>query len=148
MKKFVFRYPPIVWVLLVIVALVFAASCAANAIDAVNLPNENITRKVFAVIIAALSFSLFVISVSVLIYGRYVIKGNYLYCRFGFFYSKTDINTIFQLTEFKAQKKLVIYYVVEKYSVAVISEKDFAAFYKALLSVNPAIVYTVNSAEE
>ena len=148
MKKFIFRYSPLVWVLLIVVTLVFAAAVAANVYTAITLPAENVTRKAFAVLIATLSFALLAITVSVTVYGRYVIKGKYLYCRFGFFYVKTDINSIFQLTEFKAQKKLVAYFAEEKYSVIVIAEKDYRNFYKALKVVNPQIIYTVNAAEE
>lgn len=148
MNKFVLKYSPVIWVLLVAVSLVFAAACAINIIDAVNVTYDGAARKIFAVIIAALSFALLIISLSVIVYGRYVVKDGYLYCRLGFFYVKSDINSIFQLTEFKAQKKLVIFFVGEKYSVALIREKDYAAFYKALIAVNPNIVYTVQSADE
>ena len=147
MKKFVFRYSPAVWILLVAVAAVFAASVAVNIYDAVKFSGENVAKTVFAATVAALSFAALIFTVAATVYGRYVIKDKYLYCRFGFVYTKTDINTVFQLTEFKALNKLVMYTTDEKYSVAVISDKYYDEFYAALKTVNPNITYTVQSAD-
>ena len=148
MKKFVFRYSPIVWVLLTVSTAIFAASVAVNVYDAVSFTGENTAKTVFAIVVAAVSLAALILTSSAACYGRYVVKGKYLYCRFGFIYTKTDISSIFQLTEFKAQNKLVMYFKDEKYSVAVISEKNYAAFYAALKAVNPAVIYTVQSADE
>lgn len=148
MKKFVFRYSPLTWVLLIVVAAIFAASVAVNVFDVIKFSGENSPKTAFAAIVATLSLAVFILTVAVASYGRYVIKGKYLYCRFGFFYSKIDINDIFQLTEFKAQNKLVMYLKGEKYTVAVISEKYYGNFYEALREINPNIAYTVQSANE
>lgn len=148
MKKFVFRYSPAAWILIILVALIFAASVAVNVYDAVRFSDENLTKKIIAITIAVFAFAALVLTVAAAIYGRYVIKGNYLYCRFGFIFTKTDIHEIFQLTEFKAQNKLVMYYKGEKYSVAVIKDEYYQDFYNALKAVNPNITYTVQSAEE
>ena len=148
MKKFVFRYTPLIWILLIVVAVIFAAAIAVNVYDAINFFAVNNVKFVFAVIFSVFSAVLLFLTLSAIIYGRYVIKGKYLYFRFGIFFTKTDITDIFQLTEFKAQNKLVMYFKDEKYSVAVISEKNYAAFYAALKAVNPAVIYTVQSADE
>lgn len=148
MKKFLFKYSALAWVLIIIIAILFAASTAINVYDAVRFYGENSAKTVIAVIVAAISFFAFIASVAAAVYGRYVVKGNYLYCQFGFFYTKTDVNEIFQLTEFKSLNKLVMYFKDEKYSVAVISEKYYREFYEALKNVNPSIIYTIQSAEE
>lgn len=148
MKKFTFKYSTLVWILLIAVALIFAASVAANIYDAVYYSGENQTRFILALIISTCSLALLIFTVSAAFYGKYVIKGKFLYFHFGFFFTKTDISTIFQLTEFKAQNKLVMYFINEKYALAVIDEKYYQAFYEALKKVNPEITYTVQSAEE
>lgn len=148
MNKFVFRYSPIAWVTLIIIAAIFGLSTAANVYDAIKFADENTVQAVVKSVVAAASFAAFICAVAAAVYGRYVIKGKYLYCRFGFFYTKTDINKIFQITEFKAQNKLVMYFTDEKYSVAVISEKNYDKFYAALKAVNPAITYTVQHTDE
>ncbi|MBQ9485908.1 MAG: hypothetical protein IJU83_03620 [Clostridia bacterium] len=148
MKKFVFKYPPVVWALLIAVSLIFAAAVTINVYDAIRLAEESTSRAVFAWIIAVLSAIMFTVALSVLFYGRYIIKDGFLYCRLGFFRSKTDVKTIFQITEFKANKKLVMYIVPEKYSVAVIDQSKYAEFFAALKEINPALSYTVVSADD
>ena len=148
MKKFVFKYSPTVWILLIVAALIFSVATIINIYDATVFFSENLAKTVFAITVATISAFLTVLSAAAIFYGRYVVKGKYLYFHFGLIFTKTDINDIFQLTEFKAQNKLVIYFKNEKYSVAVIDEKLYADFYDALKAVNPDIVYTVQSAEE
>lgn len=148
MKKFLFRYSALAWIMIITIAVLFAASTAINVYDAVHFSGENTAKTVIATTVATISFFAFISAVAAAVYGRYVIKGDYLYCRFGFFYTKTKITEIFQLTEFKALNKLVMYFKDEKYSVAVISDKYYNEFYEALKAVNPDIIYTVQSAEE
>lgn len=147
-KKFPFEYSAPVITLIIATALLFAAAAAVNVYDAVKFYQTETTRFVFAVAVATLSVVPCVLAVSALLYGRYVVCGKFLYCRFGLIFFKTDIATVFQLTEFKAQNKLVMYFKDEKYSVAVINEKYYRDFYAALKEVNPEITYTIISAEE
>ena len=134
--------------MIISIAAIFAVSTAINVYDAVTFSVENTAKTVTATAVATISFFAFVSAVAAAVYGRYVIKDDYLYCRFGFFYTKTEITEIFQLTEFKALNKLVMYFKNEKYSVAVISDKYYNEFYETLKSVNPDIIYTVQSAVE
>lgn len=134
--------------MIIIIAALFAASTAINVYDAIRFYGQNTAKTIIAVIVATISFAAFSSAVAAAVYGRYIVKDDYLYCRFGFFYTKTKISDIFQLTEFTALNKLVMYYTDEKYSVAVISEKYYAEFYEALKNVNPNIIYTVQSREE
>ena len=148
MKKFKFGYSPLALTLLILVAVIFAASVSINVYDAVKFSDYDTTKKTIAIIIATFSLAALVITVAAIVYGRYVVKGKFLYCRFGFIFIKTDISEIFQLTEFKAQNKLVMYFKNGKYSVAVINDKYYNQFYEALKAENPAIKYTLQSAEE
>ena len=148
MKKFLFRYSALAWIMIIVVAVIFAVSTAINVYDAVTFSGENTAKTIVAITVAVISFFAFISAIAAAVYGRYVVKGDYLYCRFGFFYTKTKITDIFQLTEFKALNKLVMYFKDEKYSVAVISDKYYNEFYEAIKSVNPDIIYTVQSAEE
>lgn len=147
-KKFPFCFSALAITLIIATALIFSAGVAVNVYDAIKFYGINTSKFVFAVIVATLSFLPTVLAAAALICGRYVVKGKYLYCRFGLIFIKTDISEIFQLTEFKALDKLVMYFKDEKYSVAVINEKHYQDFYKALKEVNPEITYTVISAEE
>lgn len=148
MKKFAFRLSPLALSLMIIVSVIFAASAAINVYNAITVASEDYGKKITAVVLAAVSLISLVLTVAAAVYSKYVIKENYLYCRFGFIFTKTDIGEIFQLTEFKAQNKLVIYFKNEKYSVAVIKDKYYREFYDAIKAVNPKVIYTVQSADD
>ena len=148
MNKFTFKYSPLIWVLLTVISLLFAAAVATNLYDAIAFSGEGAARFILSLSMAILSALLLTLTVAAAIYSKYVVKGKFLYFRLGFLYTKTDINDIFQLTEFKRQNKLVMYFKNEKYSVAVIDEKYYNSFYEALKKVNPEITYTVQSVEE
>ncbi|MBO4251710.1 MAG: hypothetical protein J5911_03500 [Clostridia bacterium] len=147
MNKFTFKYSPLIWVLLSLVTLTFAAAIYMNLHDAV-IYSEDAIKFAISLSLATVSVVLLVLVVAAMICPKYEIKGKYLVFRFGLLYSRTKISDIFQLTEFKAQKKLVIYFKNEKYSVAMIDEKYYGDFYAALKKVEPEINYTVQSAEE
>ena len=147
MKRFGFKYSTFVWVLLVLVALIFATSVVLNVYDVVILSDDTV-KVVISIAMATISLALLVLTVAAMIRSEYSIKDNYLYYRFGLVAVKTDINIIFQLGEFKKDHKLVMYYKNQKYSVAMINEKYYNDFYEALKKVNPEIIYTVQSAEE
>lgn len=148
MKKFVFKYSPIIWIMLAVITAIFAAAVVFNILDAVAFAGEIGPRFIFAVIVAVISLTILVFIVSALFYGRYVVRGNYLYFHFGLIFTKTDINEIFQLTLFAMQNKLVMYLKNEKYSVVVIDKKNYDAFYETLKAVNPDILFTVQGTEE
>lgn len=148
MNKFTFKYSPLIWVLLSAVALLFAAAVATNVYDLIAFFGSDKPRFILSLIMAIFSAVLLTLTVAAAVYPKYVIKGNFLYFRFGLLFTKTDIKNIFQLTEFKAQNKLVMYFKNEKYSVALIDEKYYNDFYEALKKVNPEITYTVQSAGE
>ena len=148
MKKFVFKYSTIIWIMLAIITAIFAAAVVFNVLDAVAFAGEIGARFVFAIIVATLSLAVLILIASALFYGRYVIKDKFLYFHFGLIFTKTDINEIFQLTLFTAQNKLVMYLKNEKYSVVIIDKKNYDAFYEALKKVNPEIIFTVHGTEE
>ena len=143
MNKFPFRYSYLIIVLLSAVSVIFGASAALNVVNAVNHEIDGLLPIFFYVFLAALSLVMFVFSTAALLFGKYTVKNGFLYCRFGLLYSKTPIKDIFQLTEFKANKKLVAYLVSEEFTVIVVKEKYYAPLYEELKKVNPRIVYTI-----
>ena len=87
---------------------------------------------------------------SALLYTRYVINSNFLYCYNGLFRCKIDINTIRKIevnnhfmksSALKlglSHKGLIIYY--NKFDDVFIAPKDKQLFIKTLLQMNPTIV--------
>ena len=141
MKKFRFKYSPLVWVLICLVILLCAGGFAWNVF---NLTKGNLS-KTFNLIsysfLCVVTFLLTVFAISLLVYGKYVIKDGKLYTYFGFIRSKIDISDIVCVTLFKKSNKLVIYLKEQCYSVIVISPDDYNDFVLSLREQNKEIYY-------
>lgn len=141
MKKFRFQYPTIVWVLTSIILVMCTLGFCWNVFNLIELSWSN-TVKIFSyVAIATITFGLTVFSISLLVYGKYVIKNGFLYTFFGFIRTKINISDIVGITLFKKTNKLVIYLKEQSYSVIVISPDKYDAFTLALLEQNKQILY-------
>lgn len=141
MKKFRFKYSPLVWVLICLVILLCAGGFAWNVF---NLTKGNLSKTFNLVsysFLCVVTFLLTVFAISLLVYGKYVIKDGKLYTYFGFIRSKIDISDIVCITLFKKSNKLVIYLKDQCYSVIVISPDDYNDFVLSLREQNKEIYY-------
>ncbi|MBR2384581.1 MAG: hypothetical protein IKA99_03120 [Clostridia bacterium] len=142
MKKFRFCYSPLVWCLLVLVIGLSIAGSIKSVLTLLAKINGGSSSLVGDILLIVINVTLLVFSVSVSVFGNYIIKGNTLYSYFGFIRTKSDVNDVVQITLFKKSNKLVVYFKDAKYSVIVISEKFYEPFILALREVNKSIIYT------
>ena len=145
--KFRFRYTTLIWVLLAALFLLLAFGTAKNFYDFLSTKDIDGMRPWFSFAVSALSFLLLIITLSVAIYGKYVVAGGTLTLRIGIFSVKTDISEIVQASHFKKSDKLVLYFKNGKYSVVVIKPEEYSAFFDALKKQNPAIPFVVENEE-
>ncbi len=141
MKKFRFQYSPIVWILISIILIMCILGFGLNIINLTEQKLPNSFKVVSYSVLAVVTFGLAIFSISLLFYGRYVIKKGYLYIFFGFIRSKININDIVCITHFKKSDKLVIYLKEQSYSVIVISKDNYDKFVHALREQNAQILY-------
>ena len=142
MKKFRFNYAPSVWVLLVAVLILSIGGLVWNIFNLVELYSFNNTLKIVSYsLIAFITLCLTVFVLSVIFYGNYVIKGEYLYTYFGFFRAKYSINDIVCISLFKKSNKLVVYFKEQTYTVIVIDESLYDDFVLSIRKINPKIIY-------
>lgn len=141
MKKFRFKYPAVVWVLLAIVFALSVAGLIWNVYNFISFVNSDTVKTVLYSVIILLVAFLVVLTISVAVYGMYVIKGDTLYSYFGLVRSKFDINDITEITHFKKSDKLVVYFSDAKYTVIVIDKTDYDDFVVALREVNRKIIF-------
>ena len=141
MKKFSFKYSPIVWVLISLVIV----SCALGFIwNVFNLTKGNLSNTFNVVaysFLCVITLILTVFAIGLLVYGKYVIKKGYLYTYFGFVRSKIDIKDVVCITLFKKSNKLVIYLKDQCYSIIVISPDSYDDFVVSLRAQNKEIFY-------
>lgn len=141
MRKFRFKYPTVVWVLLAIVFALSIAGLVWNIYNFMSFVNTDTIKTALYSIIILLNAFLVILTVSVAVYGIYVIKGDILYSYFGLVQSKFDINDITEITHFKKSDKLVVYFSDAKYTVIVIDKTDYDDFVVALREVNRKIIF-------
>ncbi len=142
MKTFRFKYTPTVWVLLIAVLILSASGLGLNIFNLVELYSLANTFKLisYAVIVfITLCLSIFVLSV--IFYGKYVIKGQTICVCFGFFKSKYKIDDIVCFSLFKKSNKLVAYFADQTYTVIVIDESFYDDFVLSVRKINPKIIY-------
>ena len=141
MRKFRFRYLPVVWVLLSVVLILCAIGLYLNILNIIEYSFAKGYDFISAICISVINAFIAVFVLGVMFYGKYTIKKEMLYTNFGFIYTKTDIKDIVQITHFKKSDKLVVYFVDQKYSVIVISPADYEQFILELRKKNPQIIF-------
>ncbi len=141
MKKFRFKYSTSVWLLLALVVVLSVAGMVWNIFNIKEYMWAGAFKVSIYAIIVAITACLAIFSISVMACGFYVIKGEYLYTRFGIVASKIKINDVTQIVHFKKSDKLVVYYGEDKYTVIVISPLEYDEFIKAMRGVNTKIAY-------
>ena len=110
MKSFKLKYSPVIWILLALVILLSVCGLAWNLFTIIEFAGLRTYKVISAGILCALCLALTVLSLSVVFYGKYSIKGNHLYSCFGIIKSKIDINVITHVIHFKKSDKLVVYF--------------------------------------
>ena len=142
MKKFRFCYSATVWLLLNLVAILSLIGIAWNIFNLSLALKIGGFKVISYSIIIALSTALFIFVLSIMFYGRYVIKNERVYSYFGFVYSSVKIKDITEITHFKKSDKLVAYFQNGEYTVIVISPQFYSEFVLSLRQENKSIIYS------
>ena len=142
MKKFRFKYAPSVWALLIVVLLLSVGGLVWNIFNLVEFYSlKNTFNLVSYAIIILITLLLTIFVLSVIFYGNYVIKGDFLCVYFGFFKTKYNIEDIVCISLFKKSNKLVAYFKDQTYTVIVIEESLYDDFVLSIRKLNQKIIY-------
>lgn len=147
MKTFRYKFLPIIYLLLSVVAvavIVGASFCVRNAL--------NFDGRVFNLVLdlAFLAVNLFVLLIVALalIVSRYeVIEQKGLFLRLGIFRFNMSVEKISQFIHVVREQKLVVKYQDDKFISVVISQKKFDEFYSAVHSINDKTAFLVDNGE-
>ena len=141
MKSFKIKYSPLIWSLLTLVIVLSLCGLAWNVFSMIEFLGLNITKVISASILSVLCLALVIFSLSIVFYGKYIVKGNYLVSYFGIIKSKIDIGDITHVIHFKKSDKLVVYYGEKSFVIILVSPVFYEEFTLALREVNKSIVY-------
>ena len=141
MKSFRFKYSSTVWVLLFLVLILSVAGVLWNVFNLIEYSWAGTFKIAVYTLLVIMTGALTILVLSLMVYGKYVIKNNCLYTCFGVFKNKTPIKEIIQITHFKKSDKLVMYFNDNKYTVVVIAKENYEQFVLAVREVNPSVIY-------
>ena len=141
MKSFKIKYSPLIWSLLTLVIVLSLCGLAWNVFSMIEFLGLNITKVISAGILSVLCLALVIFSLSIVFYGKYIVKGNYLVSYFGIIKSKIDIGEITHVIHFKKSDKLVVYYGEKSFVIILVSPVFYEEFTLSLREVNKSIVY-------
>jgi hypothetical protein len=142
MKSFKFRYSKTVWILLCVVLLLSVSGICWNVFNLFTFINEGAFKTISYSLIILLTTFLLAFVISVMAFGRYVIKDKELIQYFGFLKSKIPLDDILTITHFKKSNKLVMYFKDAKYTVIVISPYEYDEFIVSIRKANPSISFS------
>lgn len=147
MKKFRFKYSPVVWGLLGLVIGLLVGGIIWNVFNLVQYLWAGTFKIVIYSLIIGLTTLLLVFALSMLFYGRYVVKGGFIFTYFGLIKSKVEIKNVVQITHFKKSDKLVVYFFDQKFTVIVIDPKHYDDFVRAVREFNREIIFNSQTEE-
>ena len=141
MKSYKFKFSTTIWVLLAFVFILSVAGAVWNIFSIIEYVNVNNLKVITGAITCLLCLALTVISLSVILYGKYVIKNGELISYMGVIRSKYPLKTVKEITLFKKSNKLVMYFEDGKYTVIVISPELYESFVLSVREQNKSIIY-------
>ena len=139
MKRFRMKLPVYIVLLLALGAASGAVAVVFNVLKIFSA--ATVQGVVLLALLIALALLLTALCAGVLVYPYYTVKNGRLYSVMGVLRASYDVNEISELVYFKAQGKLVMYTVSDKFTVLLLAESKHEAFIKALRAQNPKILY-------
>lgn len=141
MDKFRFYYGTSVKILIAAVIIISAAGVISNVFSVIKYAAYDLMPAVAYSVLALLTAVLFAESVAIAFSGLYKFKNGCVYAYFGLIYTKIDISDVVGIKIFKETEKLTLYLKNGKFTVIIISPKEYADFVASILKVNPEIPY-------
>ena len=141
MRRFRFKYSPIVWMLLLLVIAFSVGGLVMNIFNVIEYASFGSDKVITYSIVLSFNALLTIFALSVLFYGFYVIKDDRIYACFGFVRSKYLIKDIVEFAHFKKSDKLVAYFKDGKYTVIVIDKNHYDEFIAEVRKINPEILF-------
>ena len=142
MKKYRFKFSPLIVSLMILVLLAAIAGLTLNIIRCCSEDFDVTAWNVLSVALMLFVCALLIVIVIGLFFATYyTFKGDKLVTRYGIIKSEIAIKAISEIVYFKKTEKLVIYFDEDKYSVVVVKKDWYDDFVREIRKINPAIRY-------
>ena len=148
MKKFRYRYSPLVWALIGVVIALTTGGLIWNVFNLVQYMSVGDNYKAIVYIVTVLfNLLLAIFSVSLTFNTAYRIGDEAIIMSFGLFRSKIPLKDVISVKHFKVSDKLVLYKKDATFSVIVISPAKYDDFVKAIREKRTEIFFESESEE-
>lgn len=137
-----FRFNPLVWVLLIITLLFSLSGVGVNVYNLIVLSPFHSALPYVALLVLCLLLALLVVSVMLLSY--YKVKGQTLVLRFGPIKSVYNLEKALNLTRFKSENLLILFFNDQTFTRIVVSEKKFSQVEDLIKKAVPSILINEN----
>lgn len=139
MKKFRFKYSPIVWVLMAMLIVVCTVGLILNAINIVSELNNlsaSPIKKISSIVLLIFCALVILLIVIMMIKSEYIFKGENIVLRLGIFSSKIDIGSVLGFIHGAKSKTLALTTNNEKTSYILIDERLYGEFIAEVKKIN------------
>ena len=151
MKKFKYPFPRLTFILIIAGLAVCLAGFIVNLYVCITQGTSWAVNPFLPLILYILMFFVSVVAgallTSVLCSSYYAVDKKSIRTAFGFIRSNYDVNQIDVIVLDRETNKLLVYFKDESYIVIVIKPAQYTDFVQAVLDVNPAIEYAIQSIE-
>lgn len=145
MKQFNVKFSLAIYILLPVALLLSGGGIAWNIYNLLN--NNKLTKLIVSALTAILSFAIFLLAVSVLIYSRYSFKNKLAILRFGIFTTKFNLEKAIKIVHFKLSDKLVLYFDNATFTTILIKSTLYSDFIQAVRQINPSVQFEKETEE-
>ena len=142
MKKFKYRFSPLIWVLLSLAMLIAVCTTIINVLIIIDYANKGLQidyTKIIVIFIAILFFAFIIV---VIVNSNYEITQTELKTRLGFIVTGVKLKDIQEIVLFVKDKRLSVIFKDEEFTNIVISPLLFDDFIKSIKTTAPHIIYT------
>ena len=142
MKKFKYRFSPLIWVLLSLAMLIAVCTTIINVLQIIDYANKGLQidyTKIIVIFIAILFFAFIIV---VIVNSNYEITQTELKTRLGFIVTGVKLKDIQEIVLFVKDKRLSVIFKDEEFTNIVISPLLYNDFIKSIKATAPHIIYT------
>lgn len=149
MKKFRFKFSPLILSLMVLVLLAAGGGFALNLVRCLADTFDPTVWNILSVAIMLFVCVLLIVIVVALFFATYyTFRGDKLVTRYGIIKSEIAISAVTEVVLFKKTEKLVVYFDEDKYTVIVVKKEWYDEFIEEIRKINPAIRYDAKTSPD
>lgn len=137
MKKFKYRFSPLIWILLSLAMLIAVCTAVINVLQIIDYVNKGLQLDYTKLIVVFIAILFFAFIIVVILNSNYEITQTELKTRLGFIVTGVKLKDIQEIVLFVKDKRLSVIFKDEEFTNIVISPLLFDDFIKSIKATAP-----------